>query len=339
MSNLPLNLQLRSTDLQSMTRVIALSLLAPLFVSGCSLLASPNNPDVIYSESSEAARSLQVPPDLTDISEEEQFVLPGTGNAALTRNTLLPQFNTMKFVRDGGQSWLEFQATPENIWPQLLAFLRSEKYSISQTEPATGVIQTQWRSENQSTSIFRNLVAGDDSFSRVGFRLERAGGGARLFARSQAASSEASQLPDDVAWPASSHDPESTSALLNRFLLFLGVEQQEAQGILSNEQARAVLDDAVLQTTAAGSEILINKGFNNAFNQLLAAMNTLNYRVTSSDARAGRIEFLQAETPLVIKLSPTHVSAVRASVTGLNGVKLDDEQEQKLLQTVAEQLV
>ncbi len=335
MSNLPFN----TADFKSITRSITLSLLAPLLLSGCSLLASPNNPDVIYSTSSKETLALQVPPDLTDISEEEQFVLPGTGNAAVTRNTLLPQFNAIRFVREGGQSWLEFQATPETIWPQLLAFLRSEKHSISQTEPGTGVIQTQWQTQNESSSIFRNLVAGDDSFSRVSFRLERAVGGARLFSRSQVAASDASQLPDDASWPASSHDPESTTALLSRFMLFLGVERQKVQGILSDEQARAVLDDAVLQTTAAGSEILINKGFNSAFSQLLEVMNILNYPVTSSDARAGRIEFLQAETPLVIKLSPAHVSAVRASITNLNGVKLDAEQEQDLLQTVTELLV
>ena len=321
--------------------VTALSVAASILLSGCGLLASPNNPDVIYSTASSEAQSLQVPPDLTDISAAEQFVLPGTNNAAVTRNTLLPLFESMRFVREGGQNWLEFQTTPENIWPQLLVFLASEKYPISQTEPAAGVIQTQWRAESEraNSSIFRNLVAGDDMFSRVGFRLERAGAGARLFARSQVVSSEASLLPDDVSWPASSHDPESTSALLNRFLLFLGVEQQKVKGILGNDQARAVLDDAVIQTTASGSEILINKGFNSAFNQLLTALDALSFRVTSSDAAAGRIEFLQAATPIVLKLSPTHVSAVRASVTGLNGAKLDAEEEQKLLQVVAEQLV
>ena len=51
------------------------ALLATL--SACSFLRSPNSPDLVYSRDAESARQLQVPPDLTDISDTEQFVLPG----------------------------------------------------------------------------------------------------------------------------------------------------------------------------------------------------------------------------------------------------------------------
>jgi len=114
-------------------------------LAGCGSLASKNSPDVIYSDNAVQARDLQVPPDLTDVSNAEQFVLPGTGNAAVARNTLLPQFDSLRFVREGGQHWLEFQQTPEDLWPRLLEFLRKEKFRIDQTEPVAGVIATQWR--------------------------------------------------------------------------------------------------------------------------------------------------------------------------------------------------
>ena len=97
-------------------------------LDGCGSLASKNSPDVIYSDNAVQARDLQVPPDLTDVSNAEQFVLPGTGNAAVARNTLLPQFDSLRFVREGGQHWLEFQQAPEDLWPQLLEFLKKEKF-------------------------------------------------------------------------------------------------------------------------------------------------------------------------------------------------------------------
>ena len=319
--------------------VLMLALAAGL--SGCGTLASKNSPDLVYSEAAEQARDLQVPPDLTDVSNAEQFVLPGTGNAAVARNTLLPQFDSLRFVREGGQNWLEFQQTPEDLWPQLLEFLKKERYRIDQTEPVAGVIATQWRPASAvgGTSILRNLVAGEE-YSRVAFRLERAGAGARLFARSQAASQEAVESADgaDTNWPARSNDPESTSALLNRFLVFLGVEQQKARGILDAEQARAILDSAVLQSNAAGSEMIINRGFQSSFRHMIAGLQALNYTIVTSDDNAGRIEFTDEQTPLVIQLSPIHVSAVRASLTDAQGGKLPTDRERELLAALAQEL-
>ncbi|MFK7857630.1 MAG: outer membrane protein assembly factor BamC [Granulosicoccus sp.] len=314
-----------------------------LLTSGCGSLNSQNSPDVIYAKTSTEAKSLQVPPDLTDVSNAEQFVLPGTSGGAVTRNTLLPQFDSIRFVREGGQSWLEFQQTPEDIWPQLLAFARKEKYRIDQTEPVAGVVVTQWRpaSAVAGNNILRNLVAGDEEFTRIAFRLERAGAGARLFARSQAASKAAVDASENAAnsdWPARSHNPENTSALLNRFLVFLGVEQQKARGILGADQASAVIDDAVLQRTASGNEILLNRGYQTSFKQVMAALQGMEYSIVSSDDNAGRIEFTDAQTALVIQVSAVHVSAVRVLISDSQGAKLPADRERQLLSALAEQL-
>ena len=314
-----------------------------LLLTACGSLSSPNSPDVVYSETAVQARELQVPPDLTDISNAEQFVVPGTDNTAISRNTLLPQIESVRFVREGGQSWLEFQQTPENLWPQLLGFLRDENYVIEQTEPVSGLIVSEWRAVDvpSGAGILRSLVGSDESFTRVAFRLERAGGGARLFARSQAAESKEAleeAAGSDKVWPASSHDPESTSELLNRFLAYLGVEQQKVRGILGEEQAKAVLEDAVVQRNAAGSEILVNRGFASSFERVQAALQALSLPVSSSDADVGRIEFMDAQTPLVIRLSPVHVSAVRLLVSDSDGGRLSAEREQQLLSLLAEQL-
>lgn len=321
------------------------TLAAALFLSACSNLQSQTSPDVIYSETALEARSLQVPPDLTDVSDAEQFVLPGTVGSELTRNTLLPQFDNARFVRDGAQSWLEFEQTPEDLWPQLLSFARSENYQIEQTEPVAGVIVTQWRSstEDQDAGLLSELIPSDEQFTRVAFRLERDNTGSRLFARSQAAAEaavSAATIAEDAAWPASSHDPEQTSALLSRFLVFLGVEQQKARGILGAEQARAVLDGAIVQSNASGSEMIVNRGYQSSFNQLLAVVNQLDgYSVTSSDDSSGRIVINNSERDLVLELSPIHVSAVSVSVVSAQGARLPSDTAQQVLSLLAQQLV
>ena len=311
-------------------------------VTSCSSLGSKNSPDVVYSETAVESRALQVPPDLTDVSNAEQFVLPGTSDSAISRNTLLPQIDSIRFVREGGQSWLEFQQTPEDLWPQLMAFLRVEKYPIDQTVPVSGLIATDWRAADEAggEGILSSLVGSDEQSSRVAFRLERAGGGARLFARSQLASADEVQAlaASDLAWPTSANDPENTSELLTRFLGFLGVEQQKARGILGEEQARAVLEDAVVQRNASGNELLVNRGFRSTFERLRAALQALDIAEVSSDPDVGRIEFEEAQTPLVMQVSPVHVSAVRVSVTDTEGARLSAEREEQLLSSLADQL-
>jgi len=220
---------------------------------------------------------------------------------------------------------------------------RDEKSRVARTEPVAGIMATQWRPARAiaGTNILRNLVAGDEEFTRIAFRLERAGGGARLFARSQAASKaavDADPSPADTDWPPRSHNPENTSALLNRFMVFLGVEQQRARGILGAEQASAVVDDAVVQRTASGTEMVLHRGYQSSFRQVLNALQTMEYSIVSSDDNSGRIEFMDSQTPLVIQLSPVHISAVRISVLDGQGAKLPLEREQQVLSALAEQL-
>lgn len=312
-------------------------------LSGCGSFRSDASPDVVYDRNSDAARQLQVPPDLTDVSNTEQFVLPGTVGAPVTRNTLLPQFASVRFERNGEQSWLAFEQAPEDLWPQLLAFLRQEKYRVAQTQPVNGAVFTQWRpaSAIARAGLLKNLIGDDDAFTRVGFRLEREGSGARLFARSQATSEEQATKPSvsgDTSWPASSHDPEATSELLTRLLTFLGLEEQKARGIINAAQIQSVIDNAALQTNGSGTQLVVYRGFQPSFAAVLTALEQLDYAVTSSDDGVGRIEFNDDQTPLVIELTPTHISEVRIAVTDAQGRRLPATAEQSVLTALLDRL-
>ena len=315
-------------------------IVAAVCVSGCGGFRSASSPDSVYSNGSAEARALQVPPDLTDVSNAEQFILPGTPGAPITRNTLLPQFADVRFVRNGAQSWLEFDQAPEDIWQKVLGFLRKEKFLIEKTQPIAGTVVTQWRAAASvaSGSALRSLVSADEAFTRVAFRIERIGSGARLFSRSQASSSEEATVANSV-WPAASHDPERTSSLLLQLLTHLGVEEQKARGILSTDQANAVLDNATLQTTGAGSQLVLYQGYQPAFQSVLSALNALNYSINSSDDGVGRIEVVKSDIPLIIEMAPTHVSEVRLAVVNSDGKRLDTQSEMSFLSALLDQLV
>ena len=320
-------------------RVPIALLLLPL--AGCGTFYQDSSPDVAYSRDAEAARNLQVPPDLTDVSDGEQFVLPGTEEGPLSRDTLLPVFEDVRLVREGTSGWLAFDAPPEDLWPRLLAFARQQKYRVAETEPTAGTLFTQWRpaSAVREGSLLGNLIGGE-RYTRLGFRLERTPeNGARLFVRRQGASEEVATGSAPVAWPADAADPDENGELLARLLVFLGVQEQRARGVLSEGQAASVLDDAALTSGPAGSLLVVNRGYEPAFRAVGDALAALDREVTSSDDGVGRIEYLEGGDAYVLTLQPVHVGAVRVSLSDADGRRLSAGDERAALETLRAALV
>lgn len=323
--------------------VLALSLpIIVLVFAGCTFNNPPSGPDVTYSDTADEAKRLQVPPDLTNVSNGEQFILPGAEPGPLARNRLLPTITGARYVRRADQNWLEFIQPAETIWPMVLEFISHERWAVEKTAPTTGLIFTQWRSDNEkSGGLLKNLISSDELFSRVAFRLERSGGGTRVFARSMQLTGEAIKDGAGESWPPASHSPEQVSQLLAKLLVFFGAEEQKAKGILSEPQAKAVFDDAHLQTTAGGSQLVVHKGFSPSFNAIRDAVDALQYKVLLSDGSVGTIQLLTAADaePLLVTLTPLHISAVRVQVTQPGGERLEKEQELAILKALHGKLV
>lgn len=324
---------------------LALSLLAAS-LGGCAAFDSDSSPDVVYSERSAEARQLQVPPDLTDISDAEQFVLPGTAGAPIARNTLLPDVEGVRFERAGERAWLAFDTAPEALWPQLLAFLSDEGYAVDRTRPVEGTLVTRWQPvPDAADGVLGGLIGGTrDPRSRVAFRLERgndAGAvGARLFARRQVAAGRAVDAGTVTDWPSTSTDPETTDALLARLLVHLGLDEQQSRGVLDASAAADVLGDAVVRTSAAGSQLVVHRGYLSAFEALDAALLDTGRRISTRDDSVGRIGFSEdgGGDALVLTIRPVHVGAVRVGVLDTDGRRLDAARERALFDTLANAL-
>ena len=298
------------------------------------------SPEVLYTKEADAALNLQVPPDLTSVSEGEQFVLPGNNGGAITRNTLLPESAAVQFVRQGTENFLTIRKSPEEVWPQLQAFLRAERFPIAQSEPVTGVMSSQWRelAEDAGRNALKSLLNSDATVIRVAFRLERGqGNSTRLFARQQiAVNADATVGPDDV-WPASSHDPENTSELMVRLMVFLGVQEQRAKGILNDASASAVLDDATLEATASDTYLVLYRSYIPAFRQVSMALENLAPGAVTTDSNVGRLDANLQGLSVSFRVTPVNVSAARVTVNAVE--PLTREQQEALLNDLLKQLV
>jgi len=327
---------------QSVLLKCSISLIGTLILTGCGFNNPSSSPDVVYSDASDEAKQLQIPPDLTNVSNSEQFILPGLEAGPLARNRLLPVFNGAKYIREDNQNWLELNQSAESIWPLVLEFIRKQKLVVEKTEPTTGLIFTQWRADTEKNGgLLKNLISGEEMFSRYAFRLERNSSGTRLFARSMQLSGDAVNDSANDQWPSSSHNPEQVAQVLVELLVFLGAEQQQAQGILSEPQANAIIDDAEVQTTAAGSQLVVHKGFAPSFRDVQKAVNNLDYTIVLSDDSVGVIQASPeaGAEPMLFSLTPVHVSAVRVQITQQGGDRLPKEKELAILTALKEQII
>jgi len=321
-----------------MYRILA-SVVCGLALAACQTGYRTTSPESLYSSNSDEALALQVPPDLTDVTEGEQFVLPGTSGGAITRNTLLPKLEAVRFVRSGSESWLEIKRSPEDVWPQLQAFLRSERYPIAKTEPVAGVMSSQWReiADSEGRSALKSLLGSDATVARVAFRLERDDTGTRLFARRQVAASEDAVVGPSDVWPTSSHDPENTSEMLVRLMVFLGLEEQRARGILNDASVSAVLDDATLETTASDIWLVVHKGYRPAFDSVNTALNKISKTELAVDKNVGSFQATVNGSLVSFRVTPVNISAARVTVQA--ATPLTREEQEAILNELRQQLV
>ena len=96
----------------------ALTAITIFVLSGCSLGLNSKSPDKEYLNAKDA-QLLEVPPDLAGPDRTQQLVIPGRLGQQLTAHTLLPVFDSIRFVRDGSLQWLEIDAAPEKIWADI----------------------------------------------------------------------------------------------------------------------------------------------------------------------------------------------------------------------------
>ena len=306
--------------------------------------ARVHSPDVAYSSNLAESRKIQVPPDLTSLASGEQFVVPGDRGGTISRDTLLPVAETARLERQGGSVWLEVDATPETLWPNLLSFVREEGFEISSTLPPVGQIATQWRSRRGSSGSFAS--GSGTSRVRIGLRLERIGdAGSRVFARLQSATG--GENDDQVDWDRPAANPEKSSIVLQRLLVFLGLDEQRARGLISKQAGNEIFKPSQLADSGEGSTLIIHQALAPSIRVVSGALKKLGVPVnrrrstrTSLAVRNtdGVLGTDDASARYVLLFDSAHESRVSVSVADLQGARIGQEAELQVLTTLQQAL-
>lgn len=145
------------------------SLAAVLFacgLGGCTTVSDSFTSSKIdyHSASSTPAPTLQVPPDLTQLSNDPRYQPPAGGTvsaSAMQAADSSPQAGTgavavmprtsadIRVERAGDQRWLVVRQTPDQLWGTLRTFWQDNGFSLVTDTPQIGVMETDW-SENRA---------------------------------------------------------------------------------------------------------------------------------------------------------------------------------------------
>ena len=253
------------------------ALIAALLLPACGFSPDADSPTVAYREA-ESVKSLEVPPDLTRSSSPTALSVPGEGSigtgtasengstaggndatggaAAALSSGLLPEFDGVRFVRAGANSWLELDGvTPDAVWPRLERFLRSQGLTIARRAPDLGIIETGWARRYDEpefgglTGWFANalnLTGSSSARDRYQLRLERMEDqGTRVFLTHRTAqevnTTEDPKQATNYEWAYKGSDPAIEAEMTRRLLVHLGLSEVRAGRVLANAGSGAAV--------------------------------------------------------------------------------------------------
>ncbi|MBP8170530.1 MAG: outer membrane protein assembly factor BamC, partial [Azonexus sp.] len=238
---------------------LTLSLLA-LAVSGCSVL--PDSRKIDYKSSTKAVPTLEVPPDLSQVSRDDRFLVPdaaGKGSATYSaysadrtplaqaqNSTVLPQVDKVRVERSGNQRWLVVAATPDKLWDTVKDFWQETGFIVNIERPDAGVMETDWAEDRAKIGgdVIRNTVGklldslystGERDKYRTRFEPGVEPGTTDIFISHRGMEEVyTSSAKDDTRWQPRPPDPELEAEMLRRLMVRMGSDEKRAEASVAS---------------------------------------------------------------------------------------------------------
>ena len=247
--------------------------------------------------------ALEVPPDLTQLSRDSRYVVPGgivtasnfqVGQAAPGVPTAANTLGDVRIERAGTQRWLVVNRPADQLWGPVRDFWQENGFLLTLDESNLGIMETDW-AENRAKlpqDFIRNALGKvlDSVYStserdRFRTRLERtASGGTEIYVSHRGmVEVYSSTQKDQTVWQPRPADPELEAEFLRRLMVRLGVSQ---------EQSRALVVTAPKPTSRVASVgdtpvVVIDDGFDRAWRRVGLALDRTGFTVEDRDRNQG----------------------------------------------------
>ena len=294
-----------------------------LLLSACS--STPSGEKIDYKRQSQAEQNLEIPPDLTSDSINDAMKVPDItpeatatysdyeGDQTKSASTVvatgvLPSIDNIMVRRDGNQRWLEITASPEEVWPKVVAFWRDNGLLLVEQDPTVGIMKTDWL-ENRAdikqgflTEFLRKAMDGIyAAATRDQFRVRLEPGETsdvtNLFLTHRGMEEKlvgGTQGDDRTLWVSRPNDPELEAEMLRRLMVFMGIDDAQAQKQLATKPVQEPRSKLIKSEQKV--ELLINEDFSRAWRLTGVALDRVGFVVEDRD-RANGIYFVRYDDP------------------------------------------
>ena len=354
---------------------IIVSIILVLSVTACS---TTKDEELLNYRNSEITPTLEVPPDLTQASSEENLNIPGskvglpentgryveTGNLNVEVRTL-PRIEGISVQGHGDTHWLEVAQKAELVYPQLRRFWAEQGFTLQKDEPAVGVMETEWLTAKSGSDSFigsmLESLLGAEFKDQYQTRVEREGDSSLVFLAHRGQELSIDENRDrsfstgrSSGWQMTPADPTKEYEMLSRLMLFLGMQDEQVKQEMEKIGLFSSLARIEFDQENELTYLIISQSFERTWNRLQLQLDRQSITVIESDKdqnggqmtlRVGDIPGIKAsneeEQDSNIQLGLTYATGAnqtRIDVENEAGTELKSEQARQILQWLQQQL-
>jgi outer membrane protein assembly factor BamC len=276
-------------------------------LSACSVLDT----EKIDYKSASKAPTLDIPPDLTQLSRDTRYAVAGgvvSANALqASQATAAPtgpsagaapaSLGDVRMERNGNQRWLVVKRPADKLWDPVREFWLESGFALTLDQSNIGIMETEWaenRAKIPQDPIRATLGKVLDSLYSTGerdkfrTRLERNADGSTEIYISHRGMVEvySSSAKDSTVWQTRPTDPELETEFLRRLMLKLGVGQEQAKAVVAST---AVQRPPVARVASVNNipVLQLNEGFDRAWRRVGLALDRTGFTVEDRDRNQG----------------------------------------------------
>src|SRR3954468_10274603 len=269
-------------------------------LAACSVLEG----EKVDYKSATKGSTLDVPPDLTQLTRDSRYQIPGgavtassyqVGQAAPTLPAAATTVGDVRIERDGQKRWLVVNRPADQLWGPLRDFWQENGFQLVTDQPNLGIMETDW-AENRAKipqDFIRNSLGKllDSAYStserdKFRTRLERsATGGTEVFISHRGMIEVyANNTKDQTVWQPRPTDPELEAEFLRRLMVKLGAPQVQAQ-VASN----VTPDKPSSRVSSLNNHpvVVMDEGFDRAWRRVGLALDRTGFTVEDRDRSQG----------------------------------------------------
>ncbi len=290
------------------------ALLASLALGGCTTVSNTLSGDKVdYKSASSAAKAgpgLEVPPDLSQLTRDSRYVVPGMAvsanayqvaqpNTSAATPTAASAIGDVRIERAGNQRWLVVNRPADKLWDPVREFWKESGFQLPIEQAELGILETDF-AENRAKlpqDFIRNTIGKvfDGLYStgerdKFRTRLERtANGGTEIFISHRGmvevvSSTSGTGGTGSTVWQPRPADPELEAEFLRRLMVKLGVSQEQSKALVASSVTRQTSRIA----SVGGIPVLqVDEGFERAWRRVGLALDRTGFTVEDRDRAQG----------------------------------------------------